>query len=419
MVSKKQESGVKIRTILTPFLPVFGFFCNFVPRKRKKTENENGVVIPIEHIQFAAITLTGFLTLMLVFILPLNGEAGQVYNRSRWFMVAGTALLPVQFLLQYTLHFRQMGVEPAVLVNLLFFMPSAWLISLAILNLLRQSSLRLHDWLVGPCSYLVVVVILLGANPTGGHAILDVTPRLYYAEVVAAVVYALMQFHYTGQLWHEFRRVRLALDNYFDRERHGIIRWMRNSTMLLSLSAVFAPMVIFWSGPLLIVYTLTIFFCISYTVVNFYGYGFDRHHLNALQQVEQTMREDEQQTAASGRDDSRELHEQDLKRITAAVDRWIERGGHLHSGITIQTAADDMHLPRYLLSAWLKSTRQGLFNPWLTHLRIEEAKRQLTLHPEWNNDTIAEHCGFTSRTYFQTTFKRITGVTPQEFQTRQ
>lgn len=387
--------------------------------ENKKTENS--AVIPIEHIQFAAITLTGFLTLMLVFILPLRGEAGQVYNRSRWFMVAGTALLPVQFLLQYTLHFRQMGVEPAVMVNLLFFIPAAWLISLAILNLLRQSSLRLHDWMVGICSYLVVVIMLLGANPTGGHDILDVTPRLYYAEVAAAVVYALMQFHYTGQLWHEFRRVRLALDNYFDREHHGIIRWMRNSTMLLSLSAVFAPMVIFWSGPLLIVYTLTIFFCISYTVVSFYSYGLDRHHLNALQEVERTIREDEQQqqTAASGRDDSRELHEQDLKRITAAVDRWIARGGHLHGGITIQTAADEMHLPRYLLSVWLKSTRQGLFNPWLTHLRIEEAKRQLVLHPEWSNDTIAEHCGFTSRTYFQTTFKRITGVTPQEFQTHQ
>ena len=242
-------------------------------------------MIPIEHIQFAAITLTGFLTLMLVFILPLRGEAGQVYNRSRWFMVAGAALLPVQFLLQYTLHFRQMGVEPAVLVNLLFFVPSAWLISLAILNLLRQSSIRLHDWLVGLGSYLVVIIMLLGANPTGGHDILDVTPRLFYAEVGAAIVYALMQFYYTGQLWREFRRMRLALDNYFDRERHGIIRWMCNSSILLSLSAVFAPMVIFWSGPLLIVYTLTIFFCISYTVVSFYGYGLDRQHLNALQQV--------------------------------------------------------------------------------------------------------------------------------------
>jgi AraC-like DNA-binding protein len=335
-------------------------------------------------------------------------------------MVAGTALLPIQFLLQYTLHFREMGVEPAVLVNLLFFIPAAWLISLAILNLLRQSSLRLHDWLVGPGSYLVAVVVLLGANPTGGHDILDVTPRLYYAEVAAAVVYALMQFHYTGQLWREFRRVGLALDNYFDRERHGIISWMGNSTMLLSLSAVFAPMVIFWSGPLLIVYTLTIFFCISYTVVSFYGYGLDRQHLNALQQVERTMREDEQQQQRErgGGDESQGLQDQDMKRIAAAVDGWIARGGHLHGGITIQTAAEDMHVPRYLLSSWLKCTCQGLFNPWLTHLRIEEAKRQLRLHPEWNNDTIAEHCGFTSRTYFQTTFKRITGVTPQEFQGR-
>ena len=375
-------------------------------------------MIPIEHIQFAAITLTGFLTLMLVFMLPLRGEGGQVYNRSRWLMVAGTALLPVQFLLQYTLHFRQMGVEPAVLVNLLFFIPSAWLLGMAILNLLRQNSLRLQDWLVGLGSYVVVVILLLGANPTAGHGVLAVTRRLYFAEVLSAIVYAAMQFHYTARLWQEFRRVRLAMDNYFDRERRGVIRWMRNSTMLLSLSAVFAPAVIFWSGPLLVVYTLIIFFCISYTVVSFYGYGLDRHRLNDLQQVERSLQEDEQQAAADN-DAGGELSEHDMKRIAAAVDRWLARGGHLHAGITIQTATDEMHLPRYLFSAWLKTTRQGLFNPWLTYHRIEEAKQQLTLHPEWNNDTIAEHCGFNTRTYFQTTFKRLTGVTPQEFLAQQ
>ena len=145
-------------------------------------------MIHIEHIQFAAITLTGFLTLMLVFMLPMRGEGGQVYNRSRWIMVAGTALLPVQFLLQYTLHFRQMGVEPAVLVNLLFFIPTAWLLGLAILNLLRQNALRRQDWLVGLGCYVVVVVLLLGANPTGGYDVLAVTERLYYAEVASAVV---------------------------------------------------------------------------------------------------------------------------------------------------------------------------------------------------------------------------------------
>ena len=375
-------------------------------------------MIPIEHIQFAAITLTGFLTLMLVFMLPLRGEGGQVYNRSRWLMVAGTALLPVQFLLQYTLHFRQMGVEPAVLVNLLFFIPCAWLLGMAILNLLRQNSLRRQDWLVGLGCYVVVVVLLLGANPTAGHGVLAVTRRLYFAEVLSAIVYAAMQFHYTVRLWQEFRRVRLAMDNYFDRERRGVIRWMRNSTMLLSLSAVFAPAVIFWSGPLLVVYTLIIFFCISYTVVSFYGYGLDRHRLHDLQQVERSLQEDEQQAAADS-EAGGELSEHDMKRIAAAVDRWLARGGHLHAGITIQTATDEMHVPRYLFSAWLKTTRQGLFNPWLTYHRIEEAKQQLTLHPEWNNDAIAEHCGFNTRTYFQTTFKRLTGVTPQEFLAQQ
>ena len=378
-------------------------------------------MIPIEHIQFAAITLTGALTLMLVFMLPIKGEDGRAYNRSRWFMVAGTALLPVQFLLQYTLHFRQMGVEPAVLVNLLFFIPAAWLISLSTLNLLRPNGLSRYDWFVGLGSYVVVVVLLLGANPTGGHGVLAVTPRLYYAEVVCAVVYTLMQFHYTGQLWHEFRRVRLALDSYFDRERHGVIRWMRYSTMLLSLSAVFTPMVIFWSGPLLIVYSLVIFVGITYTVVCFNGYGLDRRHLQLLQQVERSMQEDEmaQQTTNGGHDDSRELSENDRQHIGAIVERWIEQGGHLHSGLTIQTAADEMHLKRYQLYAWVKTTPQGIFARWLTHLRIEEAKRQLVEHPEWSNDTIAERCGFSTRNYFQTTFKRCTGVTPQEFQSRQ
>ena len=49
------------------------------------------------------------------------------------------------------------------------------------------------------------------------------------------------------------------------------------------------------------------------------------------------------------------------------------------------------------------------------YLRIEEAKRQLKKHPEWSNDTIAEHCGFSSRNYFQTIFKKQTGVSPSEF----
>jgi len=33
-------------------------------------------------------------------------------------------------------------------------------------------------------------------------------------------------------------------------------------------------------------------------------------------------------------------------------------------------------------------------------------------HPEWSNDVIAERCGFGSRSYFQTVFRKYTGMTP-------
>ena len=362
--------------------------------------------------------LTGTLTLMLMFMLPLKGSGGHVYNRSRWMMVAGTALLPIQFLLQYTLHFRRMGVEPAVLVNMVFFIPAALLLSLSILNLLRLGKQKRYDWYMGGICYAVVLLLLFGANPTGGHNVLDITPRLFYAEVISAVIYSLMQFHYTAMLWKEFKRIRKALDNYYDQERYDVIQWMQNSSLLLSLTGVFAPMVIFWSGTLLFAFTTVIFIGISYTVISFYSYGIDRRHLHKLQEVERSMQEEEAEKEKSRNDnfnEANELADHERQRIGAVVEKWLEKGGHLHSGITIQTVADELHVPRYLFSAWLKTTPQGLFNRWLTQLRIDEAKRQLVTHPEWSNDTIAERCGFSTRNYFQTTFKKFTGMTPAQY----
>ena len=94
MVSKKQESGVKIVRNLTPFLPVFAFFYNFGPRKREpRYDTHRAHPVCCHHTD-------GF-------------------------------------------PHPDAGVHPA----------PAWLISLAILNLLRQSSLLLQDWMVGLCSY--------------------------------------------------------------------------------------------------------------------------------------------------------------------------------------------------------------------------------------------------------------------------
>ena len=41
----------------------------------------------------------------------------------------------------------------------------------------------------------------------------------------------------------------------------------------------------------------------------------------------------------------------ELQHVEAAVNKWTERRGHLKNGITVHTAADSMHIPRYMFTA--------------------------------------------------------------------
>ncbi len=97
-----------------------------------------------------------------------------------------------------------------------------------------------------------------------------------------------------------------------------------------------------------------------------------------------------------------------------AVERWLASGGHLKAGITSPMAADAMSVPRYQLTAWVKASGHTSFTRWMTTLRIEEAKRVLLEHPDWTNEAVADHCGF-SRAYFQKIFKQETGMAPSAF----
>jgi len=368
-------------------------------------------MISIEHMQFAGIVLTSALTAMLALLLPHWQTKNKVFSKSRKLMTAGTVLLPIQFLLQYTLHFRQMGVTQAVMVNLLFFVPAAWLISVAVLNLLRQGRVKLHEWAVGAGAYLLVVTVLAVAEITDGQSILAGTAEMRTAEMISAVIYLLMQVYYcTLEIW-EVRRMKRALAGFYDYDTSQLTGWFGVSVVLLGLSGLMAPIAIFWSDGWLLIYSLTLFFTIFYCVINFYSYGID--HAG-----QQTISEAEENAKEAGLDDEKSGNVMDVTEklhIEQMVNRWILNGGYTKSGITMQNVVDEIGIPRYQLTAWLKTTEWELFNPWLTDLRLKEAKRQIRLHPDWSNDTIAERCGFSSRSYFQTVFRKNTGMTPAQF----
>lgn len=363
----------------------------------------------IEEIQFGGMLTMALLTLTLAFLLPIRTASGRVFSNARWLMAGATSLLFVQFLLQYTLHFRAMGVTQGVFINLLFFVPCAWQLSLGVLYLLRNGKVLRQEWTAGIVAYLTLVAILLTGGLMNGHTPLDDTPQMRWAEYAAACIYSVMQLYYCWLNFREFRRIRRALNNFYDHDKSDLLRWMERSVSLLSLTCMFVPFTIFASGLLLLCYSVFIFLSLFYCVFSFICYGVS----NDQQQIK-IAEENEEQTD-NMEEKGHSMNEEERMRIEQAVARWVNQGGHKQCGITIQTAASEMHLSRYQFTAWLKTTEQELFNPWLMHLRIEEAKQLLAEHPDWSNDNIALACGFSSRSYFQNVFRKQTGMTPAQF----
>ena len=390
----------------------------------------------MHEMQFTAITIMTLLTLTLLVMVLRRKRKRDFLNLSGWMIAAGTAMLAIQFVLQYVTQFRSMGeVTKSALVNLLFFIPAVAIMNVGMLNLQRQGHLRRMDWLVGAVTWAVCAIILLAANPTVGQPVLTETVRLRTAEYISSALFGLMQIGYLFLLAREDVRMKRALANYYDRDMSAMLRWIELSIMILALMGVIAPPLLFAHGLLLIIYSLIIFFGIYYMVISFvcYSVSSDSQKIQAAEEADEAfgelpsentdvceqITENSEQTIPSETEQSSNHNSltpnHSFEQVEQAVAVWTADGRHMEHELTIQAVADEMKVSRAALSAWLKAEGNESFSAWLTELRIDEAKRMLIAHPDWSNESIADQCGFGDRTYFQKLFRKHTGLTPAQF----
>lgn len=348
----------------------------------------------VELMQFVAILLMLLLAIKLL-ILPQSMITSPVVRRSLWFLFIGTSLLAVQFLLQYILGLRSRGVTFAVMLNLAFFIPCSAFFSLSVLYLQRRGQVNYIERYIGvPVWFLTMTIIAIGI----------LIGKLLWAEIIATVFYAAMQLFYTIRQMRNMRHLRETLVNYYDGDMDHVLRWMQWSIIQLTLMAVMVPIVIFGHGVLLAIFALLFFFGIFYLVDSFCLFVASNTPAKVVE-AETLQIETEAEERVS--DDA-------MRRVELAVNVWVAKRGYLKSGLNMPNAAEEIGVPRYLLSAWLR--QKGVrYSDWLTVMRIEEAKQVIRDHPEWSNETVAQQCGFSDRTYFQRKFKEMTGTTPHDF----
>ena len=354
-------------------------------------------MIHVELMQFSAILLMTLLALKL-FLLPKSAIASAIVRKSRLFLFIGTSLLAIQFLLQYVLGWRAREITYAIMLNLAFFIPCSVFFSLAVLYLQRHGHVNFIEKYIGvPVWCLAMAIMTIGI----------VLGNLLWAEIIASVLYAAVQLYYTIREMHNMRHLRETLANYYDGDMDHVLGWMQWSIILLTLMAVMVPIIIFGHGPLLAVFALLFFFGIFYLVDSFCLFVVSNTPAKVVEAETEQAQTEAEESEVHVSDDS-------MHRVDLAVKAWIAKRGHLKAGLNMPNAAEEIGVPRYLLSSWLK--QKGVrYNDWLTEMRIDEAKRVLRDHPEWSNETVSQHCGFNDRTYFQRKFKEITGTTPHDF----
>ena len=354
----------------------------------------------MKEMQFAAVVVMTLMSLALIMLLPIRIREDRVANRSRWLMTGGLVLIGMQFLIQYLSGRRATSVEQAIMINLVFFIPAAALMSLSILNLERQGRISRLEWLVGAPTWLLALGLL-----AYGIASDEQSSRLLLVEILASFAYSLMQIYYSWLHLREVSRLELVLADYYDDGRRGLLWWMKLTIVNLALTTVLVPLLLFSGGWVLACFAMVLFIGIFYMWFCFVRYVISGSSSHFRKAEESAVQDEHAMTATA----------ESLQKVWKAVEKWTAAGRHLHSGTTKPMAAQEMQLPQYLLSAWIKAQGYASYSRWITTLRVEEAKRTLHSHPEWSNEAVADHCGI-SRSHFQRVFLEITGVTPTQFQ---
>ena len=380
-------------------------------------------MITLQMMQFTAVVLMLLLTLKLLFLRERRIKSRQA-RQARWLMAAATALMVVHFAIQLKTGLRLQGVTQSVMLNLAMLIPASYLFSRAILLLQRRGELSLADRWTGPVVWTVTMAMLAVAALTDGQPLLSDTPPLRLAEKAGAVLYMLMQGYYTWRHSVSLVAMRRALHDYYDRDTDGQLRWMQYSIVGLMLLALLVPVAIFGSGPWMLIVAFAVFFFLFYLVDSFCFYltspapeRMQAAEQNAAEVEEEASREQTIAPSFRGTEegaDAAVLSPEVLSEVEQAVEAWKARGGYRQAGLLQPLAAQDIGITRYRLTAWLH--KHGLkYTEWIAQLRVEEAKRTIAAHPDWSNDSIAQHCGFTDRTVLQRTFKKIEGITPQMY----
>lgn len=113
---------------------------------------------------------------------------------------------------------------------------------------------------------------------------------------------------------------------------------------------------------------------------------------------------------------NKEINNETVELITEKITIVKDKELFLNPNLTLIDIAKELNVTQHNLSQFLNTNFDKPFSLFINELRIEKAKKLLLIPNSYTIEAIGYESGFNSKSTFYTTFKKITGKTPSEYQ---
>lgn len=343
-------------------------------------------------LQLICCTITGMLGLHIAMASLQVRWKVRRYETSRWLLCGSMAVFCIHYFLQMTQGFRAQGADVGAVVNIMFYTPVVFAITLSIINMESTRSVMRRYCLRSAAAYALIVAIFIYAS---------------YSEVLK-------------------RKKKLLEESAGDLLPH--VRYARSSLVLVCVSAAFLPIAILFNTLLLVVGPLMllvlIFFVHSFISLGYYITPVENMLEEQEDQEEQEESDtstdqlaygDQQDAVADGQADLNIFSQKRMKEIGAALEKWCDDRMYKDCNVTIYSLAANLGCKKNELTEYFNLSQHTNFRTWLSDIRFNEAVRMMKENPEFSNDAISTECGFSSHTQIYRIFKQKTGLSPSQW----
>lgn len=373
-------------------------------------------------LQLICCTITGMLGLHIAMASLQVRWKVRRYETSRWLLCGSMAVFCIHYFLQMTPGFRAQGADVGAVVNIMFYTPVVFAITLSIINMESTRSVMRRYCLRSAAAYaLIVAIFIFGVF---SNKSLHLGGLLYV--MLALFVGSMAYFIYASYSEVLKRKKKLLEESAGDLLPH--VRYARSSLVLVCVSAAFLPIAILFDtlllliGPLMLL--VLIFFVHSFISLGYYITPVENMLEEQEDQEEQEESDtstdqlaygDQQDAVADGQADLNIFSQKRMKEIGAALEKWCDDRMYKDCNVTIYSLAANLGCKKNELTEYFNLSQHTNFRTWLSDIRFNEAVRMMKENPEFSNDAISTECGFSSHTQIYRIFKQKTGLSPSQW----